>query len=119
MAEPSSSAVLRCDGHCFLTSRLFSIASSADHDGVTIGVIPHVGQTVYLGPEASPQFRTRPIQLLITAPPQPSSVDAAEHRVAEYARWLLLTGWELDPRGHRVLHRTVSVRTTGIAVLRD
>jgi hypothetical protein len=82
-----------------------------------MGGVPHVGQTVYLGPEASPQFRSRPIQLLITAPPQPSTVDAAEHRGADQARWLLLTGWELDPRGQRVLHRTVSARATGISVL--
>lgn len=82
-----------------------------------MGGIPHVGQTVYLGPEASPQFRSRPIKLLITAPPEPSSIDAAEHRAAETARWLLLTGWELDPRGQRVLHRTVSARASGISVL--
>ncbi len=86
---------------------------------MTIGVLPHVGQTVYLGPEASPQFRTRPIQLLITAPPQPSTIDAAEQRAAAQARWLLLTGWELDPRGQRVLHRTVSARAIGICVLHD
>ncbi|GAA4213219.1 hypothetical protein GCM10022220_37930 [Actinocatenispora rupis] len=98
---------------------LFSASGGADHERVTMGVIPHVGQTVYLGPEASPQFRARPIQLLITAPPQPSTIDAAEHRTAKEARWLLLTGWELDPRGQRVLHRTVSARTSGIAILRD
>lgn len=82
-----------------------------------MGVIPHVGQTVYLGPEASPQFKLRPINLLITAPPRPSTVDAAEQRAADQARWLLLTGWELDPRGHRVLHRTVSARVSGISVV--
>ncbi len=84
---------------------------------VTSGSIPQVGQTVYLGAEASPQFRSRPIKLLITAPPQPSSVDAAEHRGADAARWLLLTGWELDPRGQRVLHRTVAARASGIALV--
>ena len=52
---------------------------------MTIGVIPRVGQTVYLGAEASPQFRARPIQLLITSPPQPSTIDAAEHRAAAMA----------------------------------
>lgn len=82
-----------------------------------MGVIPHVGQTVYLGPEASPQFKSRPIKLLITAPPRPSTIDAAEDRETDQARWLLLTGWELDPRGQRVLHRTVSARATGISVL--
>lgn|GEM_PF-6614288 len=83
------------------------------------GVLPRVGQTVYLGAEASPQFRTRPLQLLITSPPQPSTIDAAEHRSVDEARWVLLTGWELDPRGQRVLHRTVSARTAGIAILPD
>jgi hypothetical protein len=32
---------------------------------------------------------------------------------------LLLTGWELDPRGQRVLHRTVSARAAGISILPD
>lgn len=81
------------------------------------GGVPHVGQTVYLGAEASPQFRTRPIRLLLTAPPQPSTVDAAENRPVEASRWLLLTGWELDPRGQRVLHRTVPARASGITVV--
>jgi hypothetical protein len=98
---------------------LFTRSARADHERVTIGVIPRVGQTVYLGAEASPQFRARPIQLLITSPPQPSTIDAAEHRAAAEARWLLLTGWELDPRGQRVLHRTVSARAAGISILPD
>lgn len=104
--------VIASTGH-----NLSTTVGTSDHDRVTMGVIPRVGQTVYLGPEASPQFRARPIKLLITAPPQPSSIDAAEHRAPEAARWLLLTGWELDPRGQRVLHRTVSARTAGIALL--
>ena len=96
---------------------LCATAYREDHGYVTMGVIPRVGQTVYLGPEASPQFRARPIKLLLTAPPQPSSIDAAELRSTDTARWLLLTGWELDPRGQRVLHRTVSARASGIALL--
>ena len=96
---------------------LCGTAYREDHEYVTMGVIPRVGQTVYLGPEASPQFRARPIKLLLTAPPQPSSIDAAEHRSTDNARWVLLTGWELDPRGQRVLHRTVSARVSGIALL--
>lgn len=76
--------------------------------------VPHVGQTVYLGPDASPQFRARPVRLLLTAPPEPSTIDAAERRRVDDARWLLLTGWELDASGHRILHRTVSARATGI-----
>ncbi len=83
---------------------------------VMIGVVPQPGQTVHLTGDASPQFRDQPVRLLITEPPLPSTVDAAQGRPAERAAWLLLTGWELGPRGQRVVRRTVSVRTSGLAV---
>jgi hypothetical protein len=83
---------------------------------VMIGVVPQPGQTVHLTGDASPQFRDQPVRLLITEPPLPSTVDAAQGRPAERAAWLLLTGWELGPRGQRVVQRTVSVRTAGLAV---
>ncbi|MGA8112123.1 MAG: hypothetical protein WCA46_00520 [Actinocatenispora sp.] len=81
-----------------------------------IGIVPQPGQTVHLTGDASPQFRDQPVRLLITEPPLPSTVDAAQGRPAERAAWLLLTGWELGPRGQRVVRRTVSVRTSGLAV---
>lgn len=83
---------------------------------VMIGIVPQPGQTVHLNGDASPQFRDQPLRLLITEPPLPSTVDAAQGRPAERAAWLLLTGWELGPRGQRVVRRTVSVRTSGVAV---
>lgn len=83
---------------------------------VMIGIVPQPGQTVHLTGDASPQFRDQPVRLLITEPPLPSTVDAAQGRPAERAAWLLLTGWELGPRGQRVVRRTVSVRTSGLAV---
>jgi len=81
-----------------------------------IGFVPQPGQTVALSGDASPQFRDRPVRLLVTEPPLPSTVDAAQGRSAERATWLLLTGWELGPRGQRIVQRTVSVRTSGIAL---
>lgn len=81
-----------------------------------IGIVPQPGQTVHLTGDASPQFRDHPVRLLITEPPLPSTVDAAQGRPAERASWLLLTGWELGPRGQRVVRRTVSVRTSGLSV---
>jgi hypothetical protein len=86
------------------------------HDRVMIGVVPQPGQTVHLTCNASPQFRDQPLRLLVTEPPQPSSVDAAQGRPATRATWLLLTGWELGPRGQRVVQRTVSVRAAGITL---
>lgn len=83
---------------------------------VMIGIVPQPGQTVNLTSDASPQFRDQPLRLLLTEPPLPSTVDAAQGRPAERAAWLLLTGWELGPRGQRVVQRTVSVRTAGISL---
>ena len=83
---------------------------------VMIGIVPQPGQVVQLTGDASPEFRDRPIRLLVTEAPLPSTVDAAQGRPAERAAWLLLTGWELGPRGQRVVQRTVSVRTAGVSV---
>lgn len=84
--------------------------------GVMIGVVPQPGQTVNLTGNASPEFRDQPVRLLVTKPAQPSSVDAAQGHSAARAVWLLLTGWELGPRGQRVLQRTVTVRRNGITL---
>lgn len=85
-------------------------------DPVMIGIVPQPGQTVHLTGDASPQFREQPLRMLITEPPLPSTVDAAQGKPAERATWLLLTGWVLGPRGQRVVQRTVSVRTSGVAL---
>ena len=84
---------------------------------VIAGAIPQPGHTVYLGAEASPQFRPAPIRLLMTEPAQPSSVDLAAGRDLHRAAWLTLTGWELDPKGRRKLHRTVSARRIGLIIV--
>ncbi|BCJ26239.1 hypothetical protein Asera_03470 [Actinocatenispora sera] len=93
-----------------------SLAAGGTMVGVMIGIVPQPGQTVQLSGDASPQFREQPLRLLITEPPLPSTVDAAQGKPAERASWLLLTGWELGPRGQRVVKRTVSVRTAGVAL---
>jgi hypothetical protein len=84
---------------------------------VIAGAIPLPGQTVYLGREASPQFRAAPIRMMTTEPAQPSSVDLAAGRDLHHAGWLLLTGWELDGRGRRTILRTVSVRRMGLIIV--
>lgn len=65
-------------------------------------VLPRVGQTVYLDASASPQFKARPVRLLLTEPPAPSSLDHNAGRPVERAEWWHLTGWELGPRNQRV-----------------
>ena len=84
---------------------------------VIAGAIPASGQTVYLGKEASPQFRANPIRLTLTEPAQPSSIDVAAGRSLQHAGWLMLTGWELDPRGRRTIHRSVTARRMGLIII--
>ena len=82
------------------------------------GVLPEVGQTVYLDESASPQFKARPVRLLLTEPPAPSTLDQTAGRPAERAVWLHLTGWELGPRGQRVeLRQALMASEDGVLVL--
>ncbi len=85
---------------------------------VNLGAVPLPGQTVRLTGRASPQFREESIDFLVTSPAQPSSVDAIQCRTASSATWILLTGWELNTRGQRVLlRREVAVRASGVEVV--
>jgi hypothetical protein len=82
-----------------------------------LGCVPVAGQVVLLSGAASPEFRDRPVRILVTAPTEPSSVDAAAGRGAATSTWVLVTGWELNVRGGRVLLRKgIPVRTAGIAL---
>jgi hypothetical protein len=82
------------------------------------GVLPEVGQTVYLDGSASPQFKARPVRLLLTEPPTPSTLDQTAGRPAEREVWLHLTGWELGPRGQRVeLRQALMANAAGVLLL--
>lgn len=80
--------------------------------------LPAVGQVVRLDAAASAEYARGPFNLLLTEPPEVSTVDAAEGRTVSDARWLLLTGWELDGLGRKVrLRKAVPARRDGIAVV--
>lgn len=82
-----------------------------------LGCVPVPGQVVTLSGAASPEFKDRPVRILVTAPTEPSSVDAAAGRGAANSTWVLVTGWELNVRGGRVLLRTgIPARAAGIAL---
>jgi hypothetical protein len=82
-----------------------------------LGCVPVPGQVVMLSGAASPEFRDCPVRILVTAPTEPSSVDAAAGHGAATSVWVLVTGWELNARGARVLLRTlIPARTAGIAL---
>lgn len=81
------------------------------------GILPNPGQVVYLDANASPQFASQPIRILLTQPAQPSSLDAAAGRPADRAAWIYLTGYQLGSRGQRITRRTVGVRRAGLRVL--
>jgi hypothetical protein len=82
------------------------------------GVLPEVGQTVYLDASASPQFKARPVRLLLTEPPAPSTLDHTAGRPAERAVWLHLTGWELGPRREHVeLRHLLMAKADGVVLI--
>lgn len=82
------------------------------------GKLPAVGQVVRLDAAASVEYVCRPFNLLLTDPPALSSVDAAEGRAIRDARRLLLTGWELNSSGQKVvLRRALPARRKGIAIV--
>lgn len=72
----------------------------------TTGILPGPGDTVRLDASASAEYVREPFYLLLTDLPEASSLDLAEGRRAETARWVLLTGWQLDDRGRQVMVRT-------------
>ncbi len=79
--------------------------------------VPVPGQIVYLTDRASPQFVAGSIRLLITAESKPSTVDARQGHSARNAAWLALTGYELGPRGQRlVLRENVAAYAEGIVL---
>lgn len=82
---------------------------------VTVGGVPDAGDIVYLGAEASPQFRHEPIRLHLTEPAQLSTLDTGQP--VDRATWLQLTGWQLCPRGRRLNQRTVVAHRPGITVI--
>lgn len=80
--------------------------------------VPRPGQTVRLSGKASPQFREEPIDFLVTLPAEASSVDLILHRGVASATWILLTGWQLNALGQRVVLREgVPVRVSGVEVV--
>lgn len=88
---------------------------------VSVGsFVPIPGQTVYLTDKASPQFGPRPVRLLITEESKPSTVDARQGHTAAAATWLAITGYELGPRGRRLIYREdLAVYAPGIILCGD
>lgn len=79
------------------------------------GTAPIPGQVVYLTGDASPQFASNPLLLLVGSV-EPSSVDASRGRTPAESRWLYLTGWELDTQLRRTRQRTLLACAAGVLV---
>lgn len=79
--------------------------------------VPVPGQEVRLGSDASPQFRERPITLLITSPVLPSTVDSIQQHDAAGSTWWLIKGWELGSDRQPILLPEVFVRAGGCEIL--
>ena len=76
-----------------------------------------VGDRVALGRAASPQFAGNPIRLQLTQLPAAARIDYSGLRDLSRARWVYLTGHELDGRGRRLDVRTVLACVAGIVSL--
>lgn len=76
-----------------------------------------VNDVVYLDRRASPQFAANPIRLMLTEPPAAAGIDYGGLRDLARARWVYLTGHELDRNGRRLTIRVVLASVAGILSL--